>query len=210
MARAQSPTRKRAIKVWNEVLQVGEEITSTELADTLDLRGAKNRSCITGILVQLWKKGCAERTKADRDGVRGRSRYRFTKLADYAPWKPPEVVEPSTGEEESLWRVCIKCNNMFTPTALGESVLKIVEAQAGFIKRLDKQGVEKGEEFRALVKEKTALEQHIDNQAQLINELNNKLTKATGKTFDLHALADFRSHLPNEGEGKNAKAATGN
>jgi transcriptional regulator NrdR family protein len=121
------------------------------------------------------------------------------------------VVEPPAEVEEPEGRQhCIKCNSLFTPAELGESILKIIKEQHGLIMRQDKQGVEKGEEFRALVEEKAQLKKHIDKQAQLINEINEKLRKSTGKTIDLHALAEFRSHLPNEGKGKNVKAAAGN
>jgi hypothetical protein len=190
----------RAAAIWKERVKPGTKMTCRELSEMAGvdpgLGGRTDRTRVSSFLSSALKSGWAGVAgQQDKVTLYERLPKDATKPDASLDVSPGKVMTPMPEE-----RICFQCNKNFTAAEVGEGILALFQ-------QISRMKENQRETIRTVTQDHRQAIEEIKNLKQLLDEKDNKIVElnkalAAGATgMDLHKLADFRNHLPDQAGG---------
>ena len=174
------------VKDYIEKLKPGWHFRTKEMCDLLGFEG-KDRHTASAVLWTEAKNG--QLVKKSKKGERENL------------WVKPQDITEEDWPEPERELLCTKCNQNFSVTDLGNSILAIINKDARQWMEATKKFNDMADDQRDLVEQNKQLKRLIDDKDRKIVELNNKLAK--GQTqVNLHELQSQFKELPEKPVGR--------
>lgn len=185
----------KASAIWKQRIKPGEQMTCRKLSEMAGVdsgrRGRTDRTRVSSFLCSAVHSGWA-RVSGKRDNVMIYERLPKDAVKPDLDFTPGRAMTPMPEE-----KICFKCNQNFTAAQVGEGVLALFQKMSKMMEASSKKNLEAIRDHRMAIQEIKDLKQLMDEKDNKIVELNKALAAgATG--MDLHKLAEFRNHLPEE------------
>lgn len=182
-------TYVKARDYWCNIVQPGQRMTSRDLYEAIGIElnpdTVEPRKTVSSFLCLAVKDGLALHV-GRKDHMK---LYERPYIEDY----------DALVEDEEKQHICFKCNKQFTPSEVGEGVLALFSKMSRMLDAAHAKSREAARDHQQLVTEVKNLKELIDEKDRKILSLN-KAISSGAKGMDLHALAQFRNHLPNQKE----------
>ena len=189
----------RASAYWKQSVKPGTQMTCKDLCTVINIdpsiKGRTDWTRVSSFLCSAVHSGWAKVA-----GKEGKVMVYERLLKDAVK---PEKLDLTPGRimtpvpEESI---CFQCNRNFTAAQVGEGVLALFKKMGHMIEVSQKKNLDAVRDHRMAIQEIKDLKQLMDEKDNKIVELNKALA-AGAKGMDLHALAEFRNHLPEQAGG---------
>jgi len=185
----------KASAIWKQRVKPGDIMTCRDLAEMAGvdkgIGGRTDRTRVSSFLCSAVHSGWA-RIAGKQDKVLTYERLPKDAVKPELDLTPGRIMTPKP--EESI---CFQCNRNFTAVEVGEGILALFQKMSKMMEASSKKNLDAVRDHRMAIQEIKDLKQLMDEKDNKIVELNKALAAgATG--MDLHKLAEFRNHLPEE------------